>query len=260
MPGLKFPADTLDRIEKLFADEILKNFPYYGIFWEKFVGRDENNTSLLLPYRLEFPSNMSHAEKEAILNAHNNICLFHYSLFCQLAGAHFQLEQTVAALNEKDPQERHFLFWEAFDNFYTHLGNARFQMLNLWEETCKITCMTLRYPPDENGLKQYLQDNSQNDLVNKIEKIKENVIKLRNNLVHYARNAFILIEGKYFIPLPIKRDPKLSEMLNHREAQEVTKKMEFDLMEFEKMLNEILPFIAKELDKGFDMKGIKIRR
>ena len=255
---LKFPADTLDRIEQLYAPQVLKNFPYYGEFWEEFVGRDKGEGQLLLPYGLDFPCGVSKVEKERISEIYERICVHHYSLFCQLAGAHFQLEQAGNALKENDDKRRHFLFWEAFENFYIHLGNARFQMCNLWEETCRIACLT--YPQNEDGLLKYLRDNGRQDLVNNVEEIRDNIIKVRNNIVHYARNAYILIDGKYYIPLPIKKESNLSEMLNHKEAQEAVKKMENDLTKLEKMLNEILPYAGKELQKGLDSMGIAVRK
>jgi hypothetical protein len=256
--ALKFPKDTLDRIEQLFASKILKNFPYYGEFWEEFVGWNKNKEPLLLPYGLDFPSRIRQNEKERISESYQRMCVFHYSLFCQLAGAHFQLQQSVAALKENDDNKRHFLSWEAFDNLYVHLGNARFQMCNLWEEICKIAC--LPYSQNEDGLLHYLRDKNRNDLVQRVQEIRDNVIKIRNNIVHYARNMYVFIGGKYYIPLPIKKEPKLSEMLNHKEAQEATKKMETDLNNLEKLLNEVLPYMGRELEEKLDSSDIKVRR
>lgn len=93
----KFPEMTEDRIERLFAPKILADFPYYAEFWQKFIGvRLEPPRDRFLPYRLEMPNTLPDSCK--VLHCYEKVSMRHYSQFCDLAGAHYQLEQALQAL------------------------------------------------------------------------------------------------------------------------------------------------------------------
>jgi hypothetical protein len=74
-------------------------------------------------------------DQSRIREGYEEICIAHYTLFCQLAGAHHQMKQAVEALQIGE-RERHFLFWEACDNFYQHLQNAIYMMYHLHWADC----------------------------------------------------------------------------------------------------------------------------
>ena len=135
-----------------------------------------------------------------------------------------------------------------------HIGNTRFQLNNLWDETRKLL-----YLPPSNTLAQFLSGKSAS-LASSYSKIYKTAIWIRNNLVHYARNAYVYIIGKYFIPLPIQKNPKLKKMLSARKFKETCKMMQDDLKAMETLLNTVMPLIRNEIYLFFSGKGITIVR
>ncbi len=242
---------TQDKIEQLFAPKILSCFPYYAEFWEKFIGVRSANR--LLPYQLCIPATATNEERMLILKCHEEISMKHYSQFCQLAGAHFQLEKATEALGETSESWRHFLFWEAFDNFYQHLGNARNQMYGLWQEIQNVN----KSLPAK--LKEYLESSHQCDLWQEIDRWEEEAIDLRDNVVHYSRGAALYGGGTYWIPLPMSRNVAWSETLaQHKCFQEAPKKMVNDLCKLEALLDKVQRLMGNELEKSFQSKGVVI--
>ena len=245
----KFPDMTRDRIEQLYASTILPQCPYYGEFWEKFIGFRLANR--LLPYELKMPPTL--INKAEVLGHHEEISMRHYSQFCQLAGAHFQLEQAREALNETDEARRHFLFWEAFENFYQHLGNARNEMYGLWNVVWELD----RSLPKR--FQDFLSSKNQGSLSQRICAWEQKAIALRDNIVHLYRVCAPWGNGTYWIPLPIGQKVPWSETLGQRPpVKEATRKMAIDLCELESLLNEAQHFIGDELDKMFKVKGVEV--
>jgi len=252
----KFLETTQDRIEQLFASKILVCFPYYGEFWEKFIGLRPGNR--LLPYRLQVPSEVKKKDKKQLLRGHEEISMRHYTLFCQLAGAHFQLEKATDSLAERSEAMRHFLFWEAFDNFYQHLGNARNQMYGIWDVVHSLSkCL-----PDKLKLKDYLECSGQKVLREKLNRWEGEAKTLRDDIVHFARGGAPYGDGTYWIPVPLRRkrrNMRWSETLsNSVPVQEATKKMEKDLRELESILDAVQRLIGDELQKTFQAMGVVI--
>lgn len=245
----KFPETTRDKIEQLFAPQILPYFPYYAEFWEKFIGvRSENR---LLPYQLCISAAATNGQQ--ILRYHEEISMRHYSQFCQLAGAHFQLEKATEALRETNEAWRHFLFWEAFDNFYQHLGNARNQMYGLWEAIQNINKSLPR------KLREYLESRDKSELWREFYRWEQETITLRNNIVHYSRGGAPYSNRTYWLPLPIQKNVAWSETLAQcKSFQEATKKMKKDLSELESLLNTVQRLMGSELEKSFELLGVKI--
>lgn len=256
----RFPEDTKDRIEQLFAPIILKCFPYYGKFWSEFIGVRNGESERLLPYKIQFPASILQQEKDLFKVIHEIICMAHYSQFCQLAGAHFQYNEALKALKIVDSDVGYFCFWEAFENFYMHIGNARNEVAHI------LACLVKINPnlPTKNGkpdLTKYLKNNGRNDLVNKFKKLNDDVIKIRNNIVHYARGANILLNGKFYLRLPIEKDPLWSKQLSTPDQiQEVTLKMKKDLKTVESIINEVQQFFGTDLGNYIYSKGITFIR
>ncbi|KXA93590.1 hypothetical protein AKJ65_06180 [candidate division MSBL1 archaeon SCGC-AAA259E19] len=251
-----FPEDTHDRIERLFSERILKNFPTYSDFWEKFVGwRDKKR---LLPYELEFPSTMTEEDMEEIRGIYNQICLTHYTCFHQCAGAHYQLERAKnleETRTTENDDEAHFQFWEHYDNFYQHIGNGRNGMRKLWNLIAEFSAKD-----SPSKIEDYLFSIGEKKKAQKIQKLEDRAITLRNNLVHYSRTWHLLISGSYYIPLPIKEDPAFKDIKDPDEIKLVTSEMHDDLEKLEEILNDIVPIIGKELNKCLNNKGVKILR
>lgn len=103
-----FYKDTKDCIEQLYKREILKKFSSYGVCWDQFIGVNENQkTGYLKPYGLIIPPSLRMKAKE-IRNAYLEFSYAHYTLFCHLAGAHFQLKELKKSLRIKNAKKRHF--------------------------------------------------------------------------------------------------------------------------------------------------------
>lgn len=247
----KFPEMTEDKIERLFAPKILADFPYYTEFWQKFIGVRLDPRGRFLPYRLEIPDTLP--DRRKVSTCHEKISMRHYSQFCHLAGSHYQLEQAVNALRKEDASWRHFLFWEAFDNFYQHLSGAREQMDSLWGLLRRLNA---NLPRD---LKNYFASKGSEDLRQRIAKWDDNVTTIRNNIVHFSRIGAPFGDGTYWIPLPIRKDLLWSDALPQPERiQEATKKMTKDLHELQLLLDQAQRLIGDELEKTFQSMGVII--
>ena len=247
----KFPEMTEDRIERLFAPKILANFPYYAEFWQKFIGVRMDSAGRFLPYRLKMRDALCDGRK--VLTCHEKISMRHYSQFCHLAGAHYQLEQALKALAMEDETRRHFLFWEAFENFYQHLSGAREQMDSVWGLLRRLDA---NLPKD---VKSYLTSKGSEVLWQRIAEWDHDVATIRNSIVHFSRIGAPFGNGTYWIPLPIQKDPLWSDTLPQpKRIQEATKKMTKDLHELELLLDQAQRLIGDELEKTFQSMGVII--
>ena len=124
-------AYTKDAIEQLYSHVVLKGFPLYATFWEKFIGvKDKSVRGFLRPYGLKIPA-VLRSEKKEINNIYLEITYIHYTLFCHLAGAHYQIDELKKSLQDICSKQRHFKHWEAFENIYFHLGVVMNQLYQL---------------------------------------------------------------------------------------------------------------------------------
>ena len=181
-----FSSDTKDSIERLYQSTILTNFPNYALFWNKFVGVKFSKSRNLLPYGLKYPTGMSASQRKDISLNYRELTISHYTLFCQLAGAHFQLEE-LKKYPIKHSRLSYFRHFEHFESCYLHLGIVFDQMYHLW------------------GILFYLQGRGRNKIRGKLEtyltgkrkkymwikfkKLNSDSIELRNNITHFARGA-----------------------------------------------------------------------
>ena len=121
----RFPDDSQDSVERLYAPHVLRCFPNYGRFWERFVGqRADPKSGTLRPYGLRYPGLMSRRQRNRLDRDYEVVCMQGYSVFVHLAGAHYQLGELRRALGLKDEARRHFRHWEAYDVGLLHLGTA----------------------------------------------------------------------------------------------------------------------------------------
>lgn len=115
--------------------------PSYGRFWETFIGL-KNASSPFQPYGLRIPAGIPQTNAAAIGSAYTEIAYAHYSLFCELAGAHFQLDE-VRNSYSSNAGDRLFLFLEAFNGFYDHIGTARNMVIRLWCQAQELARVAL---------------------------------------------------------------------------------------------------------------------
>lgn len=248
---LTFPKDTRDVIEKLFANEILRRFPQYGTFWEEFIGRKSESTLALRPYGLTFPNTMEHVARSKLEKSYNKLIVRHYSLFCELAGAHYQFDRARESQSQSAGAQKHFLFWESFSNFYQHLGNMRNLLYGIWEEVEEIT-------GKKENLKAYLTSTKHQNLCNQLETIEKEIIIIRNNLVQYMCTFNISVSDGYLIPLPIEEKPE--PFIEPKQAIDAMTKMNSDLAHCEELLNAIEPLVSQLLRTFFSKKAILVDR
>lgn len=243
--GKHFYKDTKDCIEQLYKHEILKKFSSYGICWDRFIGVNENQkTGYLRPYGLIIPPSLRTKAKE-IRTAYLEFSYAHYTLFCHLAGAHFQLKELKKSLRIKNAKKRHFRHWEHFEVFYLHLGICIYQVYHLW---ALIFLLEGRLKRDAKGeihgakkaLKELLMKNRKKYLSVLIDKMDNKIKILRDNITHFARGAHrILPNGDYAIPYKIKENVHWDGQLKTYNYIETTMKAKTDLDNLESLFDRL---------------------
>lgn len=250
---VKFPQDTYDAVEKLYGNVICQQFPNYGKFWELFIGR---NVSTKSPqwYLFRFPSSITSAERKRIMKWREELSMAHYSLFCNLAGAHFQAEELRKSLLECKTQETFFKHWEHFECFYIHIGNCFYQTFHLWDILPKFADQKLALPRFQ----------KQKGLIG----ISQTRFKiLRDNMVHYARIAHRQMENAYYIPRLIRKGSTekgsmelWSQQLKRKRWQRTDSRLKFDLQLTERALNRIHGKFIREFEKILSSRRITVGR
>lgn len=260
-----FSEDTKDCIEQLYQTKILKNFPAYAEFWEKFIGVKtsiQRGHSSLRPYGLIIPSSLR-SEAKNIRKIYGEISYTHYSLFCHLAGAHFQLGKLRQSLKAKISAKRHFKHWEHFEVFYLHLGITMNQIYHLWGLVFLLKGRLTRNIEGEiKGAKRVLEELLVNRrkkyLWGRIDKIYKEIIILRNSITHFARvPSTSLPDGSYTIPRRVVKDI-ISWDKRVKSGIKTTSKARKDLNNIEQLFNELHRVMLGELDNCLARKRIKI--
>jgi len=249
-----FIQKTKDAIEQLYGLEIIKLFPNYSIFWEEFIGDPKKDTPV--PYGLLFPS-IKAERRGQIEEIYHEICMAHYSLFCHLAGTHFQLETLEKALKLNDFRKKYFEHLEAFEVCYFHLGSAFYQMYHLWG-------LIFRLKKEEKGsikskLEDYLVKASQGSLCKKIDELDKGIKNLRDYIVHFSRGASEVHFGEFYIPLKVTRET-WQKQHKSEEWLETSRKIKKDLKDTEELINSIHDFLIKEFRDFLKANNVRVNR
>lgn len=251
--------NTKDPVEQQFNVKITKYFPQYSVFWSKFIGDPKKESPT--PYGLLFDKSIKSEDIRRIEDIYEEICMSHYSLFCHLAGAHFQKDN----LNDALTKGKYFDYWEAFEVCYFHLGSAFYQMYHLWGLLFLLKAEVTRnsegyfHPGVKSKLKGYLEGRGKTDLSTKIDELDEEIKDLRDNIVHYARTAARSIFGVPCIPRKI--DQKTwKKQRESREWVKTPSKVQRDLKQTEVLINEIHIFLIEEFNDYLNTKGIIVNR
>src|SRR5437879_1360558 len=118
-------TDTKDAVEKKWGKTVHKHYPEYSNFWNEFIGvRDSAKARRLIWYKYEYPKAWDRNKKNRFTQNIEELFMAHYSLFCNLAGAHFQLKNCIKSLNTTNTTDMHFKYWESFECCYQHMGNV----------------------------------------------------------------------------------------------------------------------------------------
>lgn len=245
-------TDSKDVIEQLYSDAVLKYFPNYEVFWRQFIGNP--NAEKPEPYTYNYPQTMRDEEKEVIQERYEKVQITHYSIFCQLAGSHFQLEELKASENIKYPKAKYFRHWEHFEVGYLHLGSVLYMLQELWNIIIKLKCVSR-----EKFGETFLISRNENVLAQKLKEIQEDVKTIRDLMVHRGR-AFTSFhhKEKFYIPLKVNKNMLWSQSINAQEMIETSKKLEEDILETEKLLNELHILLISDYEDFIKTKNIQI--
>jgi hypothetical protein len=255
-----FINKTKDVVEQLYGANVTQDFPNYAEFWIRFIGdpKKEKPGAYGLLYDIQFDND----KKEKIDKVYNEVCMAHYSLFCHLAGAHFQSEQLENILKLADSKDKIFQHWETFEIAYFHLGSVFYQVYHLWDLLFllkgEVTRHNHRFRPSiTEKLKNYLELKGQNALFEEVDKTTEDIRDIRDSIVHFSRTASLYLNGEFLIPFNLKQTI-WSEQAKEGKWLETYRKTKSDLRKTEKVINTMHDYLIIEYEDFLKSKQIQI--
>ena len=266
----RFPADTRDAIEKLYAARILSCFPKYAEFWEKLIGLRDSQGGLR-SYGLRMPQTVDRQERSKIHRAHEEMAMAHYTLFCNLAGARFQKERIQSVAAPTSTSLRWFKHWEAFESIYLHLGITFYEVYHLWDLLFLLRSQLGRARNGSikkipNGLDPWqlrereFRDNRKLMTWRAFQQLNNDVTARRNNITHYSRGAFRTIAGLIYVPQTIRPNAPWHLEVRARNWWETRAKAAIDLEKTEVAINSTHGLLIKEYEDYFSAHSITFLR
>jgi hypothetical protein len=257
-----FPQDTQDSIERLYSTEVLDKFPLYKDFWEKFVGV-RPGPGYLRPYGLRFDSTVSATDRKETRLTYEELSMAHYTLFCHLSGAHFQLANLRASVPTNGDIQRQFNHWEAFEAIYLHLAIAVNQVYHLWGLALLMEGKLVRSSGGTiNGvrptLNKVLVSLRKGRLWRDLVKLEDETIFLRHSMTHFARGASRHEEGRYFIPLRMRTNRVWTRQWRSRKYVGTRARAWKDINRVRQTINELHALLIQRLERTFQSRGIKV--
>jgi hypothetical protein len=246
-----------DMIEQLYGEEILENFPNYEKFWEEFIGNP--NAAQVEPYMYCYPDDMTVSERKKIENSYLKIQMAHYTLFCHLAGAHFQKKELETAQGLKDHKEKYFRCCEHFEAAYMHLGSVFYVLETLW-------CTVLRLIGQREGKKglgkmtSFLENEHKNDLAARLKKIDENMMNRRHLPVHYSRVFVTWHQGDMYVPINVQEKMLWSQGYETNEWRRSDRQLSSDLIQIEKLVNDLHEVLIEKCGTFLAGKSVVVDR
>lgn len=248
-----FPDDSQDSVERLYAQEILKNFPNYRRFWQELVGqRADPRSGTFRPYGLAFPDSMDKRQRNRCERDYELLCMQSYSVFVHLAGAHYQLREMAQALSLSDESSCHFLHWEAYDVGLLHLGTALSLAKGLVTQVSRVT--------------EHLHLMS-DLLCHRLWTGLDRAVRLpRNDVVHYSRRlhrrnsktgAFEVLREPFFQ----SRRAWSQDLLLAADDSKWTRaedQLTRDVVDTETLLNDVWGWIVDALLSHYDRLGVRV--
>lgn len=258
-----FIDGTKDPIEILYGSTVTTLFPNYAEFWCNYVG----NPKFRVPksYGLLYKSSVSETERKRRNDIYQEICMVHYSLFCHLAGAHFQIDNLrKIKKTTKSWKKKYFEYWEAFEVGYFHLGSTFYQMYHLWGLYFLFRRYVTRNPNGRfnQGIKSLLKKyliyyGEKNTLLKEMEELDDSVRIIRNNIVHFSRDASDFINKEFLIPAELEKN-LWSKKHKEKEWLDTFKLITEHLSRTEKMIDSIHLYLIVELIDYFIKEGIAV--
>lgn len=265
-----FPADSKDAIEQLYGQKILHNFPNYAVLWERFIGV-RANVGRLLPYALKIPHSVSKNKRMTIIRIQEEIAMAHYTLFCHLAGAHFQVERLHKITNPTSSKSSWFRHWESFEVAYLHLGISLNQIYHLWNLLFLLRGQLQRskdgsihktkkgFSPEYLRIQEF-RDARKLRVWNSFKLLHQEVAGRRNNITHYSRSASKPLSGKIYVPLKVRPNIPWSAEAKNEQYWETTARAAIDLEKTERAINSAQTLFIERLDSYITRAGIRILR
>jgi hypothetical protein len=260
---LSFPRDSTDQIEQYWWPTLSKNFPNYAQFWEDYIGRKEIQ-GRLLPYGLQIPPLIPANRRTEIEDAYSLLVLSHYSLFCEIAGAYRQLKEAKCADSSGPGPDRLFLFIEAFNAFYDHLGTARNMLIRTWTQAERMNGGPFRQGAVQAStpavvIEKYLRLTKNTVVLNLLLDVESDIIAIRNDHIHQFSGYFALIGGRfYLLPPTSASQSRLQSRTKPPPAELATVRMSQDLVRLEQLSDGSDGLLSPELALWLQREGIGV--
>lgn len=249
----KFPDDSMDEIEKRYADIILAGFPSYKEFWEKFVGLDKTNKVSFLPRKPVFPEDYGKEKGDDFRGLQHWLSSVTYSLFCNLAGAYYHF----CKYKEFEPKSKEKIFeiLESYECSYLHLGNIIYILDSLFGKLKNNLIIDPKYRKDKE-ITHWLGDNNKDE--NWLE-LNDEPKKFRDSLVHNGfRGIFTVIDGEIYFPLKTDKDKVLWSDMEFEFFVTGTYKLETHINLAFKTCEDVYNVFIKTLDDFIKNEEIEI--
>lgn len=247
--------NSKDIIEQLYGEEILMNFPNYEKFWEAFIGNP--NAPQVEPYNYCYPDDIPAGERKRIENSFLKIQMSHYTLFCHLAGAHFQKKELEIAQSLKDHKEKYFLCCEHFEDAYMHLGSVFYVLETLW-------CTVLKLIGQREGKKglgkiiKFLEKEHRDDLATQLNEIDENMMNRRHLPVHYSRVFVMWHQGNMYVPMNVQEKMLWIQGYETNDWRRSDLQLSSDIVQIEKLVNDLHEVLIEKYGIFLANKNITI--
>jgi hypothetical protein len=257
-----FLNGTKDPIEKLYGSTITTIFPNYARFWLDFIGNP--NYRVPKAFGLLYNSSISRAERERVNDIYQEICMAHYSLFCHLGGAQFQIDNLKKLGNSNiDSYQKYFEYWEAFEIGYFHFGCAFYQLYHLWGLFFLLKGEVVQNSPGnfdlgpKSLLINYLKNYNEITILAEMKKLDDSVKVLRDNIVHFSRGSSKYLNGEFLIPAEFERQI-WSKKHKTKNWLETFRLINEHVIRIERLFDHIHLYLIVELKDYFEKKGIAV--
>ena len=200
-----------------------------------------------------------------IQQAYTQIVQAHYSEFCELAGAHFQVAE--AELSYSLPRfDNLFRFLEAFNGFYDHVGTTRNMAYRIWDQFRTIERIirpASAIANSSDGIREPIESellaNSKQSVVDDLRIVETEAITMRDHHIHDYGAYFIPVEGKlrYILPQDEVLDYKTRKGCDVTDEDAVLR-MKRHLGAIERFLDGSEAVLAQELSTALASVGISV--
>lgn len=211
------------------------------------------NAETVEPYIYQYPTTMPTDEKKLFQERCEKIQITHYSIFCELAGSHFQLRELIFANNITN-NEKYFKKWEHFEVGYLHLGSVFYLVEVLWNILFHLIGASRQKFGEE-----FLLSIGEKKLAEKLVKTRENVKTIRDLMVHRGRAFNSLTQGdEFYIPYNVDKNMMWSKSIDAHERTEITKRLKWNIIQTELLLNDLHELFIDKYEKLIESNNITI--